>query len=184
MRVTKPRPGEPIRLVETKGGPRYRVVLDTGVHADGRRRQVTRTLGTLREARDFVHSTRTEISRGTYVSPARLTFDALCDRWLASKRDVREVTAGGYRQALKPVRARIGKRTVQSLTRGDFDTVVQQLITEGGLRGVPLSRRSVVYSLGAVKQVMQYAVTEGLLVVNPAASVRPPRKQPGDTRPA
>jgi hypothetical protein len=37
MRVTKPKDGEPIRLVATKTGHRYRVVLDIAPHGAPRR---------------------------------------------------------------------------------------------------------------------------------------------------
>ena len=180
MRITRPRPGEPIRLVDTKHGPRYKVVLDVGLRPDGRRRQVQKTFTTIRAARDFVTATRADLTKGTYVAPERETFDQVADRWLASKRDVRAVTVGGYRQALKPVQKLIGGRPVQSLSRRDVEGVVQHLVDDGGLRGTRLSRRSVVYSLTTVRQVFGYAVTEGLIAVNPALSVKPPRQQSGD----
>lgn len=48
MKVSEPRPGEPIRLVWTKTAEsRYRVILDAEPHSDGRRRQVRTTHRTL-----------------------------------------------------------------------------------------------------------------------------------------
>lgn len=135
MRVTRPKDHEPIRLVETKAGPRYRVVLDVGERMDGRRRQVTRTLDTLTEAREFVAATRADVKRGTYNAPDRTTFDALAARWLDSRRDVREITLTGYRTVLKPVRARLGGRKVQDVTRADLEALVGWLATEAGRSG-------------------------------------------------
>ena len=54
MRITKPQSHEPIRLVEVRNGrPVYRVVIDTAPKG-APRRQVTRTFGSLREARGLV----------------------------------------------------------------------------------------------------------------------------------
>jgi integrase len=40
-----------------------------------------------------------------------------------------------------------------------------------------------VYTLGAIKQVLGYGISSGLIAVNVAASVKPPRKQHGDSKP-
>lgn len=162
MRVSEPRKGEPIRIVQTKGGPRYRVVLDVGERPDGRRRQVTGTRGTLKEARTLVTDTRADVARGTYTAPAALSFDGLCARWLDSRRDVREITRRGYATVLKPVRGRLGQRKAQEIRRADLEALVSWLGSEGGQRGKGLSQRSIVFTLG----------------------VKAPRKQRGDGREA
>jgi hypothetical protein len=182
MRVTKPRPGEPIRLMETSSGePRYRVVLDIGMRADGRRRQATRTFGKIADARKYVADTRSSLSRGTFIAADSETFEVLAQRWLDSRRDVREVTRNGYATVLKPVRGKLGDRRVQDLRRSDVDSLVSWLVAEGGQRGRGLSQRSIVFTMGAVRQVLGYAVAEGLIAANPAVGVKAPRKQRGDT---
>lgn len=182
MRISRPKDHEPIRLVDTRAGPRYRVVLDVGHTQDGRRRQVTRTLGTLTEARAFVAQVRADVARGTYLAPDAETFDQLCARWLDSRRDLRERTRLGYADVLKSPRARIGWRKAQAIKRADVEETVSWLVAEGGQRGKGLSQRSVVYVLGAVRQVFAYGVAEGLLAVNPAAGVKAPRRTRADDR--
>jgi integrase len=190
MRITTPREDEPIRLAcpgkcptrgresaRHEGAHRYRAVISTGTHADGKRRQSTRTFDTLSEAREWVSETRLAVKRGTFAAPARVTFSDVADAWLTSHRDVREVTLSNYRNVLKPVRQRIGHRKVQDLTRSDVDALVTWLTTEGGMRGKGLSRVSVVYTLGRVSQVLAYAVAEGLVLANVADGVRAPRKR-------
>lgn len=54
----------------------------------------------------------------------------------------------------------------------------------GGQRGKGLSQRSVVYTLGTVRQVLAYGVAEGVLSSNVAVGVQAPRKRRGDSRPA
>ena len=39
------------------------------------------------------------------------------------------------------------------------------------------------YTLGAIKQILAYGISEGCLAVNVAASVKAPRKQHGDSKP-
>ena len=176
-RITRPREDEPIRLVDSRGGPRYRAVITTGTHPDGRRRQTTRTFTTLTEAREWVAETRLAVRRGTFAAPARVTFSEVADAWLTAHRDVREVTSRNYANVLKPARQRLGQRKVQDLTRSDIDGLVAWLTTEGGMRGKGLSRESVVYTLGRVHQVLAYAVAEGLVLANVADGVKAPRKR-------
>ena len=156
---------------------KYRAVISTGQHADGKRRQSTRTFDTLRDAREWISETRLSVKRGTFAAPARATFSDVADAWLTSHRDVREVTLRNYRNVLKPAHIRIGHRKVQDLTRSDIDGLVTWLTTEGGMRGKGLSRVSVIYTLGRVHQVLAYAVAEGLVVANVAEGVKAPRKR-------
>jgi site-specific recombinase XerC len=110
-----------------------------------------------------------------------VTFDELCQRWLDSRHDVREVTRLGYRGVLKTVREQLGQEKVQDLNRADIENVIRMLERR------KLSHRAIVYTLGAVRQVLAYGISSGMLSINVAASVKAPRKQhskaPTDTRP-
>ena len=187
MRVTTPRDGEPIRLIETSKGVRYRVVLDVAP-AGGRRRQVTRTFDTIREARGFVTETRASLARGSFTAPNRMTVRALAEAWLAERQaeseagGVREVTVNGYRSALHAVLMHVGDEPVQSLTPGDVRGLLRTLATEGGKWQRGLSHRSVVYALGTLRQVLAYGVEQDVLARNPAAGVKPPKAKAGDRR--
>lgn len=79
----------------------------------------------------------------------KITFEELCQKWLDSRHDVREVTQIGYQQALKPVRAQIGRTKVQDLTRSRIENVIISLREERGL-----SHRSIVYTLRVIKQIL------------------------------
>lgn len=180
-RPTAPKEWEPIRLVKARAGWRYRAVLTTGEHGDGRRRQTTKTFPTLTAARVWVDETRAAVRRGEFTAPDRITLDDLAASWLRSKREVREVTRQNYANALKPVLARLGGRRIQSLTRDDIDQLVEWLASdEGGLRGRGLSRKSVMYTLGRLRSLLDYAVDNGIVAGNVAARVEPPRKVHGE----
>ena len=182
MRITQPRPNEPIRLIENKGGFKYRAVLATGTHPDGRRRQETRTFVSLTDARNWVSDTRLAVRRGTHNAPDKTTVDAICTAWLASKRDVRAVTLNTYATVLKSVRSRLGTRKVQDVRRSDVEAFVTWLSAEGGRTGKGVSHRTVVLTLGTLKMVFAYAVAEGLIAASPIETVRPPRKTPQEER--
>jgi integrase len=131
----------------------------------------------MREARAERSKIIADRSRGTLVKPTAVTFDALCQRWLDSRHDVREVTQLGYAYVLKAARAQLGQARVQDLTRSDIESVIRSIRDRG------LSHRSMVYTLGAIRQVLAYGITEGSIAINVAASVKAPRKQHSDARP-
>src|SRR4051794_18485066 len=134
MRISQPKADEPIRLVETKSGPRYRVVLDVAP-AGAPRRQVTRTFDSIKQARTYIHETRAGLASGTYTAPSAETVEELCLRYIASRTDVRDVTRQAYRNWLAPVLRYMGSRTVQSVTARDVEAMAAWLSREGGRRG-------------------------------------------------
>lgn len=175
------RQAEPIREIATDTGhSRWRVVVDAGTHTDGRRRQVTSTHRTIREARGALARVRADVDRGVYVARDTETLDGLCGRWLDGRRDVRPVTVEGYRNVLAPVRRRLGHKRVQALTLADVDGLVTAMLNDGGQRGQALSVRSVAATLGALAQVIDLAMREGLVSRNVVRLVKRPRN--GDRR--
>ncbi len=145
MRLSRPREGEPIRLVTTTRGHRYRVVLDVAP-AGAPRRQITRTFDTLTKAREFVTATRAGISSGSFV---------------ASRRDIRPMTVEGYRNALAPALRHLGGRKVQALTVSDIESLKSWLSREGGKHEQSLGPRSVRAALIALGQALDMAAREG-----------------------
>lgn len=187
MRITPPRDDEPIRLVETKKGPRYRVVVDTAMKG-APRKQTTRTFDTLRTARAFVEETRSAVARGQFTAPSNMTVRELAEAWL-SERDaeseaggIREVSVNGYRSALHAVLMRIGDRPAQTIKPADVRALMRTLSTEGGKWKRGFSHRSTVYALGALRQVFDFGVEAGVVAKNPAAGVKAPTAKTGDRR--
>ena len=174
MRIARPREGEPIRLVTTTRGHRYRVVLDVAPQG-APRRQITRTFDTLTKAREFVTATRAGISSGSYVAPSAETVKQLCSRWLASRRDIRPVTVEGYRNALAPALRCVGERKVQALSVSDIESLTSWLGREGGRRGQGLGPRSVRAALIALGQALDMAAREGTVTRNVVRLARRPR---------
>jgi site-specific recombinase XerD len=162
---------DPIKKVTWRNGEiRYRFVIDVG-EKGGKRVQECHTFKTMTEARAERARMRADRSRGKLVKRTSITFDELCTRWLDSRHDVRVVTVNGYEQWLKTVRAKLGKARVQDISRSDIEKVIRTLHDRG------LSHGTIGHTLGAIKQVLTYGISEGVVAINVAASVKPPRKQ-------
>ncbi|GAB2991117.1 tyrosine-type recombinase/integrase [Nocardioides montaniterrae] len=180
-RVLTPKQHEPIRLIETQSGPRYRVVIDIAPPG-AKRKQCTKTFATLPEARRFVTETRDGLAKGTFTTPSKITLRALAEDWLQSRRDIRAKSIRGYADVLRPVMDRLGDRTAQSITRRDVDALVERLAANGGRDGSGYSHRTIVYTLGTLKQVLAYGVSTAVLSTNVATDVKAPRRRKGDRR--
>src|SRR4051812_11906795 len=105
---------EPIRKITLKNGrTRYRLVADQGVDDDGKRKQLTRTFDTKKEALAELARIRHQMERGTFVAPSAMTVNELLDVWIASAtRDVEEGTASNYDSAIRPIRTHLGDKLI------------------------------------------------------------------------
>lgn len=179
-----PRADEPIRRIVTKSGAvRYRAVVDASAPGARQRKQVTRTLATLGEARAEVASIRAEVRKqGSYQAPASESLRSLADRWLASRRGVREITREMYQATLASVLRRLGDREASSLTVTDMENLVTWL-SEHGARptkqhpdGRPLTARSVRAAFVALSQVFDFGVTHKVVTENVTKGIELPRQ--------
>jgi integrase len=175
---------EPIRKIELKDGTvRYRLVVDIGLDDNGKRQQLTRTFDKLKEARAELSRIRHEMDKGTFVKPSGITVGDYLDEYLVgATRGRRESTKVSYREALRPVRERLGNRKLQSITKADIENLVNWMLTSGrkrgGKPGTGLGPRSVRLTLGRLKAAFEMAVDEGRLVRNVVKLVTPPEYKP------
>lgn len=172
---------EPIRKITLAGGTvRYRLVVDIGRDETGKRNQLTRTFDRLRDARAELSRIRHQANDGTYVQPSKITVNQYLDEYLVgATRNRRASTKANYRDALKPVRAWLGDRPLQSITKADIEQLVDWMLTAGrkrsGKPGTGLGARSVRLTLGRLRAAFEMAVDEGKLVRNVARLVTPAR---------
>jgi integrase len=175
---------EPINRITLKDGTiRYRIVVDAGRDENGKRKQLTRTFDTKREARDELSKVRHETNLGTYVRPSRESLNAHLDGYLkGATRGRRESTRHNYEDAFRPVRERLGTRPLQSITKADIEDLVDWMLTagrkRGGKPGTGLSGRTARLTLGRLTAALEMAVLEGKLVRNVAKLVTPPEYTP------
>jgi integrase len=157
--------------------------VDIGRDLDGKRKQLTRTFDTQREARDELSRVRHESNLGTYVKPSKETLNAHLDGYLkGATRGRRASTKRNYQDALRPVRERLGTRPLQSITKADIEDLMDWILTagrrRGGKPGTGLSGRSARLTLGRLTAALEMAVLEGKLVRNVAKLVTPPEHTP------
>ena len=175
---------EPIKKITLKDGTiRYRLVVDIGRDPNGKRKQLTRTFDTQREARDELSRVRHESNLGTYVKPSKETVNAHLDGYLkGATRGRRASTKRNYQDALRPVRERLGNRPLQSITKDDIEDLMDWMLTagrrRGGKPGTGLSGRTARLTLGRLTAALEMAVLEGKLVRNVAKLVTPPEHTP------
>ena len=177
---------EPIRKITiADGSVRYRLVVDIGHGPDGKRKQITRTFDRLKEARAELSKIRHQTADGTYVRPSKVTVGEYLDEYLVgATRGRRESTKVSYRNALQPVRDRLGDRPLQSITKADIEELVDWMLTSGrrrgGTPGSGLGARSVRLTLGRLKAAFEMAVDEGRLARNVVRLVQPPTYRPAE----
>lgn len=171
-----------IQTVQRAGGVRYRFTLSLGRDpATGSRRQRVYTFDDLKTAERERARLTGQLVSGTFTDRTAATVNDALDAYLRSALFEREAaTKVSYEGALKPVRDRLGRRKLQSLTRTDIEDLRDWLLTSGrrrgGTPGTPLGTRSVALTLGRLKAALAMACADGWLARNPAEHVRPPRQ--------
>jgi integrase len=174
---------DPIKKIELANGKtRYRFVADIGRDpTTGKRRQLTKTFDTKREARDEYAKIHHQTAEGTFVASTAITVSEWLDTWLKSATiDVEKATAHNYADAVRPVRQRLGHRRLRDLTEEDIDDLVDWMLTAGRRRGGPagsgLGVRSVQLTLGRLRAALTLAVVRKLVVRNVAQYTKIPRE--------
>lgn len=103
------------KIAYESGEVKYRLIVSVGKRPGTTDKWIQEcyTFRTMTEARAKQSEVKADRKRGTLVKWYNVTFDELCQRWLASRNDVREVTKLGYEQWLK----RYGPNSVRRRSR-------------------------------------------------------------------
>src|SRR5690348_8680985 len=118
------------------GRRRYWFRVDTGRGQAGKRVQERRTFDRRKDAEDALARITAKRNDGAYVRPSRETLDEYLDGYLeGATRGLRASTARNYRDALLPVRERLGGRYLQSIEKADIESLVSWMLTAGRRRG-------------------------------------------------
>lgn len=176
---------------QTKAGRRWRITYDLPPDpVTGKRRQKTRRgFRTQGEANAALRNDLSELDKGPHIDTSRATLaEYLIDEWLPSREPQPGASGRRHRGRLGVgthaaytrdietyVVSRIGQIPLRALTAEDLDHLYDQLETEGGRHGQPLSAKTVANVHGVVHKALADAVRRGLLTRNVAAAVEPPR---------
>lgn len=173
---------EQIKKVALQSGKvRYRFVVDAGRDANGKRKQLTVTKDTLKEARDELARIRHERSTGQLILPSKLTVSEWTDLWFEKKKeDLEETTIYNYRNVLLHIHVGLGGVRLQELTEEDCEEWVEWLLTaarrRGGPAGTGLRTSTADVILGRLKEILGRAVSRKILHTNVAQYVTIPRQ--------
>lgn len=174
---------DPIKTITLKDGTtRYRFVVDVGRDENGKRKQLTVTKDTKKEAKAEYSRITHQRNTGSLVAPSNLTVNDLLNIWIkAATRDVEEGTASNYENAVRPARTRLGHKLLQELTEDDIEDLIAWMLTEGrrrgGKPGTPLGLRSVRLTIGRLRAALNLAVRRHMVGRNVAEHTTISREQ-------
>lgn len=172
---------DPIKKVTLKDKVRYRFVVDIGKDpGTGKRKQLTVTKDTKREALAEYARIQHEKATGTFVAPSKTTVGEWVDVWLKTAcRDVERSTARSYEDAMLYVKTHLGEKPLQRLREEDVESLVDWMLTSarrrGGRPGTGVGQRTVSLTLGRLRAALNLAIRRGLLARNVAQYVTIPR---------
>lgn len=195
---------DPIKKITLADGTtRYRFVIDIGAEPrrdpatgevlmkDGKpvmkRRQLTVTKDTKKEAAAEHARIKHQVDTGEHVMPSKMTVADLVAMWLKDAiRDVERSTARSYEDAMRYVVTHLGEKQLQRLTKEDVASLVDWMLTSarriGGKPGTGLSVRTVNLTLGRLRAALSMAMDEKFVTRNVAANAKVPRQARKDDK--
>jgi len=168
---------------KTKSG-KYRLFVSAGTGPGGKRKRLTKTVEAKsdREAEKLLAQFVAEVEKGQYIEPGKLTFAEFVNRWL---RDYGEVklepkTLHRYKEILGRVLEAMGHLRIDQIRPLHLVEFYQNLREEGirkdGREG-RLSEDTVLYHHKVISSIFNKAVKWGVVAVNPASKVDPPKSE-------
>lgn len=152
--------------------------VDIGIDpVTGKRKQLYKSFDKKKDARAEYAKVTAKVNDGSFVAPSKLTVNAYLDTWAKSaSRDREKATVRNIQDALRPVRERLGDLLIQKLTKAHVEQMVDWMESagrrRGGKPGTGLGPRSVQLTLSRLRQALDDAVEEGIIVRNVATKVR------------
>jgi integrase len=162
-----------------KLGPnRYRVFIDLGRGADGKRRQHTEVVrGTRKEAERRERELLRTRETGTFVDPHRMTVAEYMTKWLESvQQKVEPNTYRGYEQrSWTHIMPDLGHIKLTDLSPLLIEQAEALWLRQGNRRtGGPLDPQTVLHTHRVLHAAMERAVRWRLVPLNPVDGVEPP----------
>jgi integrase len=133
--------------------------------------------GTKREAAARLTELLSAAARGTMLDPSKESLGQFMDRWDSwASTNLAGKTLERYRGLIAhQIKPQLGATPIQKLQPIHLTEAYARLLREGGVRGRPLSARSVGHVHRLLHRALGHAVTWGVISQNPAAAVSPPR---------
>ncbi|MBC7342773.1 MAG: site-specific integrase [Clostridia bacterium] len=168
--------------LEKRGKDSWRLIVSCGMGPDGKQVKKTKTVkaASRREAEKLLAEFVTEVQKGLYVAPSKLTFKDFAERWV---RDYGEVnlapkTLHRYKQILARAVEAMGHlkmEKIKPLHLVEFYKNLQEDgVREDGKTGA-LSEATILYHHRVLNKLFNDAVGWEIIPSNPASKVKPPK---------
>jgi integrase len=155
----------------------YKVVIDLGRDAAGKRVRYRRTFKTLKEAQRVTRDVLSKRDLGISINPNRLLVGDWIRGWLDRHLSEGHITASTHVRYEIAMRVHVlpvlGSLPIQQLRR-DHVLDLRAAMIEGRDGRRPQSPASVKKTLGVLRQALDEAVKNSLIVTNPAQHVKAP----------
>ena len=165
---------------------KWAIILDVPDPATGKRRRKWHSFsGTKRGAQIECSRLITEISRGAYLEPSKLTLSAFLEQWLTHIRSqVAPRTFERYEElARKNIAPLLGQAVLMKLRPAQISAAYAEALKSGRRAGQGgLAPRTVHHMHRILRQALALAVKWNLIVKNPADDVDPPKVERGKMR--
>lgn len=153
-----------------KGQNKWLLRVYTG-RVDGKKTYASETFhGTTSDARKALTKLHTAKDTHTLVRPGKLTVKEFLKQWLAGKRSITEGTRVSYERMIGYVNKSIGNLRLCELQKAGVESLVGVLIADG------LSPRTIEYIHRVLHTALESAISQRLIVLNPAGKVELPKK--------
>lgn len=158
---------------------KYKVRLEFGKDANGKRIRKFKTVETEAQAIKILNEHNYKRQINQVALPQKITFNQVADLWFENKVQLRcaKTTAYGYENILKNhVKPFFQNKEIQKIRKSDISNYYKSLINEK-----ELSVNTVHKHHQLIRQVLNYAIDEKLIVENVALKIDLPEKESVET---
>jgi integrase len=131
-------------------------------------------------AEQWLAGVEADLMRGSWAvpNPSSESVAVWAERWMASKLNLKPKTRADYDVRLRAyVLPRWGDTPISKITRGDIQSWVQQLVSDGA------NPSTVHHAVGVLSRILNEAVIAGALAANPCQRISMPRELKRDIKP-
>src|SRR5580704_2102338 len=132
--------------------------------------------GTKKAAQAELRRLLKSVDDGAHVAPDKTTLAAYLQAWLSGSNDLSPKTLERYRQlAEQQIIPHLGTMPLQNLRPSQIQEWHATLLRSGGMRGRPLSARTVGHAHRVLHRALERALRLEMITRNAATVLRPPK---------
>lgn len=163
--------------IQRRGKESWRIRIEDGVDAAGRRKRHTVTFkGSRKDAQRELTRLLGSADAGTLPEPSKATVAEYLREWLDNDHDLAPKTRERYRELTElQIVPHLGEELLQRLKPKRVQDWHSTLLKSGGKRGQPLSARTVGHAHRVLHRALQRAVESEVLARNVASIISPPK---------